>query len=67
MDVYTKVLSKQDDKSVTIVSVGFLNNLSDLLKAEPDLVAPLSKGFSREGWRLKAVRTTTAVAGLLVP
>jgi len=39
VDVYTKVLSKQDDKSVTIVSVGFLNNLSDLLKAEPDLVA----------------------------
>jgi chitodextrinase len=39
VDVYTKVLSKQEDKSVTIVSVGFLNNLSDLLKAEPDLVA----------------------------
>ena len=39
VDVYTKVLSKQDDKSVTIVSVGFLNNLSDLLKAEPHLVA----------------------------
>ena len=39
VDVYTKVLSKQEDKSVTIVSVGFLNNLSDLLKAEPYLVA----------------------------
>jgi PKD repeat protein len=39
VDVYTKVLSKQDDKSVTIISVGFLNNLYDLLKAEPDLVA----------------------------
>jgi len=39
VDVHTKVLSKQEDKSVTIVSVGFLNNISDLLKAEPDLVA----------------------------
>ena len=28
-------------------------------------VSPLSKGFSREGWRLKAVRTTTSVAGPL--
>ena len=38
LDVYTEVLSKQPDKSVTIVSVGFINNLYDLLKAEPELV-----------------------------
>jgi len=39
VEVYTDVLSKQDDQSVTVISVGFLNNLYDLLKAEPDLVA----------------------------
>ena len=39
VEVYTNVLSRQEDHSVTIVSVGFLNNLYDLLKAQPDLVA----------------------------
>jgi len=39
LDVYVAVLSEQPDSSVTIVSVGFLNNLNDLLKAEPELVA----------------------------
>jgi len=39
LDVYTQTLSEQPDSSVTIISVGFLNNLYDLLKAEPDLVA----------------------------
>jgi hypothetical protein len=38
LDVYLKVLADQPDKSVTIVSVGFLNNLYDLLIADPDLV-----------------------------
>jgi PKD repeat protein len=39
LDVYTNVLSNQPDTSVTIISVGFINNLYDILKAEPDLVA----------------------------
>ena len=39
LDVYKNTLSQQPDSSVTIISVGFLNNLYDLLKAEPDLVA----------------------------
>ncbi len=39
LEVYRKVLAEQPDKSVTIISVGFLNHLHDLLKAEPDLVA----------------------------
>lgn len=39
LDVYRKVLTKQPDKSVTIISVGFLNNLDILLKNEPELVA----------------------------
>jgi hypothetical protein len=39
LDVYRRVLANQPDGSVTIISVGFLNNLGDLLKNEPDLVA----------------------------
>ena len=38
VDVYRRVLLGQPDRSVTIVSVGFLNNLSDLLEADADLV-----------------------------
>ena len=38
LDVYLQVLRKQPDNSVTIISVGFLNNLYDLLKADPDLI-----------------------------
>ncbi len=38
LNVYREILSSQEDGSVTIVSVGFLNNLYDLLVAEPDLV-----------------------------
>lgn len=37
--VYKQVLSQQPDHSVTIISVGFLNNLYDLLMEEPELVA----------------------------
>jgi len=36
IDVYRKVLASQPDKSVTIVTVGFLTNLSDLLLSRPD-------------------------------
>ncbi len=39
LEVYLQVLSEQPDNSVTIISVGFLNNLYDLLKANPDLIA----------------------------
>jgi hypothetical protein len=39
LDVYRKVLANQEDNAVTIISVGFLNNLGDLIKNEPDLVA----------------------------
>ncbi len=37
--LYQQVLSEQPDNSVTIISVGFLNNLYDLLKADSNLVA----------------------------
>lgn len=39
LKVYQEVLSKQPDKSVTIISVGFMNNLDVLLKNDPILVA----------------------------
>ena len=39
LDVYRRALRQQPDRSVTIASVGFLNNLADLLHAERDLVA----------------------------
>ena len=38
LNVYKQVLSEQPDNSVTIISVGFLNNLYDLLIEEPELV-----------------------------
>lgn len=38
LEVYKDVLSKQPDKSVTIVSVGFIVNLYDLVKEYPDLI-----------------------------
>ena len=38
LELYLQVLSEQPDDSVTIISVGFLNNLHDLLKADPDLI-----------------------------
>ena len=38
LELYLQVLDEQPDSSVTIISVGFLNNLHDLLKADPDLI-----------------------------
>ena len=39
LDVYVRTLKSQPDSSVTIVSVGFLNNLADLLESKPELIA----------------------------
>ena len=39
LNVYQQVLAQQPDHSVTIISVGFLNNLYDLLKEDLELVA----------------------------
>ena len=38
LELYLQVLAEQPDNSVTIISVGFLNNLYDLLKANPKLI-----------------------------
>jgi inosine-uridine nucleoside N-ribohydrolase len=42
VEVYRKILSSQPDSSVTVVTVGFLTNLSNLLKSEPDNISPLT-------------------------
>jgi inosine-uridine nucleoside N-ribohydrolase len=42
VSVYRKILNAQPDKSVTIVTVGFLTNLNNLLKSQPDSINPLS-------------------------
>jgi pyrimidine-specific ribonucleoside hydrolase len=42
VDIYRKVLSNQPDNSVTIVTVGFLTNLNNLLKSTPDKISPLT-------------------------
>lgn len=42
VQVYREVLSKQEDTSVTIVTVGFLTNLANLLKSGPDNFSKLN-------------------------
>ncbi len=41
ISIYRKILSAEPDKSVTIVTVGFLTNLSNLLKSTKDEYSPL--------------------------
>jgi inosine-uridine nucleoside N-ribohydrolase len=42
VEVYRKILNSQPDSSVTVVTVGFLTNLSNLLKSQSDNISPLS-------------------------
>jgi inosine-uridine nucleoside N-ribohydrolase len=42
VDIYRKTLVNQPDNSVTIVTVGFLTNLNNLLKSPPDNLSPLN-------------------------
>ena len=42
VETYRKVLSAQPDKSVTIVTVGFLTNVSNLLQSAPDKYSKLN-------------------------
>lgn len=42
VEMYRKILAKQPDKSVTIVTIGFLTNLADLLESKPDASSQLS-------------------------
>lgn len=41
VEVYRKMLASQPDRSVTIITVGFLTNLADLLRSGPDDYSPL--------------------------
>jgi sucrose-6-phosphate hydrolase SacC (GH32 family)/PKD repeat protein len=52
LDTYRQVLSDQPDHSVTIISVGFLNNLNDLLMAEPKLLEQKVKELVIMGGRI---------------
>lgn len=40
--LYRKILASQPDQSVTIVTVGFLTNLKNLLNSQPDEISPLN-------------------------
>jgi inosine-uridine nucleoside N-ribohydrolase len=42
VSVYRKILQSQTDNSVTVVTVGFLTNLGNLLKSPPDDISTLS-------------------------
>lgn len=42
VEMYRRILSEQPDSSVVIVTVGYLTNLSYLLKSFPDDISPLS-------------------------
>jgi inosine-uridine nucleoside N-ribohydrolase len=42
VSLYRRILSKQPDKSVTIVTVGFLTNMANLLQSAADSYSPLN-------------------------
>ncbi|MEP6750065.1 MAG: nucleoside hydrolase [Bacteroidota bacterium] len=42
LTLYRKILAAQPDKSVTIVTVGFLTNMANLLQSGPDKFSPLN-------------------------
>ncbi len=42
VDIYRWELAKQPDNSVTIITVGFMTNISDLLKSKPDQYSKLN-------------------------
>ncbi len=41
-ELYRKILASQPDNSVTIVTVGFLTNMANLLQSQPDNYSPLT-------------------------
>ena len=59
VDIYRKILSTQADNSVTIVTVGFLTNLNNLLKSEPDNISP----FTGQELVAKKVKNLVSMAG----
>ena len=59
VDIYRKILSEQVDNSVTIVTVGFLTNLNNLLKSQPDSISP----FTGQELVTKKVKKLVSMAG----
>jgi pyrimidine-specific ribonucleoside hydrolase len=59
VSVYRKILNSQPDNSVTIVTVGFLTNLNNLLHSQPDNLSPLN-GFDLVS---KKVKILVSMAG----
>ena len=59
VDLYRKILSSEADNSVTIVTVGFLTNLNNLLKSKPDNISP----FTGKELVIKKVKQLVAMAG----
>ena len=57
--IYRKILSSQPDTSVTIVTVGFLTNLSNLLQSQPDSFS----SFNGTELVEKKVRRLVSMAG----
>lgn len=57
--VYREILGKAEDNSITICSIGFLTNLSDLLSSQPDQYSDLSG----EMLVLKKVKQLVLMAG----
>lgn len=61
VQLYRKILSSQDDHSVTIISIGFFTNLSNLLKSSPDTYSPLN---GKELVRKKVKHLVSMAAGI---
>lgn len=59
VDIYRKTLSIQPDNSVTIVTVGFLTNLNNLLKSKADNISP----FTGKELVIKKVKRLVSMAG----
>jgi inosine-uridine nucleoside N-ribohydrolase len=59
VNVYRKILNEQPDSSVTIVTVGFLTNLNNLLKSPADNISP----FTGKDLISKKVKKLVSMAG----
>ncbi|QIP17186.1 nucleoside hydrolase [Spirosoma aureum] len=57
--LYRQILAKQPDRSVTIITVGFLTNLANLLNSKPDQYSKLSG----KELVLKKVKKVVSMAG----
>lgn len=59
LKLYRKILAAQPDTSVTIVTVGFITNMANLMQSKPDEYSP----FSGEDLIKKKVKLLVSMAG----